>query len=653
MESSKFENVITDLEWFSFLEILLNKTQAKFTLLSREGQIVIQSNKVGIDAISERLHSVLGSAQNFLYFLPYEIANRPKPNSPVVVDKAIFDVKTPENTVKEGMRIFDAIFKAALAKLRFNGFFEEENSTVVDGVLWSQPIEPFLKPLWELALKTALASFSHVTVDALREAWNGNDSQLNRPSKIIDETVIAEGPFNECLGYLHDTDENDLPRSRIFFNFLALYKHYFPPIINSTEIPMNEDENTYEISFEIDRFVKYFQQHMQKDGVVLKVFKNKEDAKLQASPIFITSENLVKPQKLHLLVIDRSQSMKNDLERLKKEVNLYIDELRKKDPNSRVRIVIFAKSTQSAEFPISQKRSIDDFIQSIRTESGTYLYTTIDEELNYLAKINQNFDIRMVVFTDGQDSTNTNWNDFESRITSKMLALNKDGKTLQILPIGAGKADPIPLTAMAKTCGTSYTYLQKASSLTGCFREISTSHPMNKLIDFVVKLQKSTQTYRLAIPQTGGPHIPHVTFPLLPDEHVSIKCGNNQELCFFIHNINEIPQKTLVDELRDYVQQATKIAIETSKSITTRLSELEKLLLEVASLKTSQHSEVVLVANVKNEIQTQHINPLKQLIESPEQAAATISRIGAITSVTHYMISKSGSSENHLNNSNN
>lgn len=153
----------------------------------------------------------MGSSQNFLYFLPYEIANRPKPKAPVIVDQAIFNIKPPENTVKDGMRIFDAIFKAALAKLRFNGFFEED-STVIDGVLWSQPIEPFLKPLWELALKTALTSFNQVTGDALRAAWNGDNSQLNKPSNIILEKVYAEGRLNECLGYLHDTDENDRPR---------------------------------------------------------------------------------------------------------------------------------------------------------------------------------------------------------------------------------------------------------------------------------------------------------------------------------------------------------------------------------------------------------------------------------------------------------
>lgn len=415
---------------------------------------------------------------------------------------------------------------------------------------------------------------------------------------------------------------------------------------------MNDDENTFEISFEIDRFVTYFQQHMQKDGVILKVFKTKEDAKLLASPVFITTENLIQPQKLHLLVIDRSKSMKNDLDRVKQEVKDYIDELRKTDPNSRVRIVMFGKTSEAHEFPISQSTTIDNFIKSIQIEDSTHLFSTIDDELNYLTKIKQDYDIRMVIFTDGKDTTKNKWSDYESRITTNLLTLNQGSKTLQVLPIGAGEADPDPLTAMATTCGTSYTYLRSASSLTGCFKNVLKSHPMKKLVDFVVKLQKSTQSFKLAIPQTGGPHMPHVTFPLLPDEQVSLTYGNNQELCFSIHHVNEIPEKTLVDELRDYVQQATKIALQTSKSISTRISELELLLLEVASLKTTQHSEVVLVANIKHEIQTQHINSLRRLLENPEQAAATMSRIGAITSVTRYINSQSLNNES-VENSNN
>ncbi len=655
MEAEK-KGMIDELEWHTLLEILLNNTKAKFTLLTRNNNLIIQSDSAGIQIISERLTSALGSSDNLRYFLPYQISNKSKPKQLKKVQREKLIVPPPENTVEAGQKIFDAIFSTAFNKLRFNGFFRD-NATVENCVLWSEPVEEFLKPLWQMAFTTALATFDGVDINTLRAAWTGDASGLHLPTALAVDKLFAQGLLQQCIIFYNDIDENNTPRLRIRFDFGLFYKLLFPPIIETVEIPVEEekkvDGNTHEISIEIDRLTTYLKSLVD-NGVLLRVFKDKEDPKIHADPVFITSKHTEPLPRLYVLFLDRSGSMSDDMLRLTNDVIDYINGLRQTDPNARIRIVPFSDKLhpiKPEEFPVSEEQKINAYLRNILPSGETYLYTYLDEELKYLLSLHKQ-QIKMVVFTDGRDTSELKWVDCKHQISTKILELNQDG-TFQIIPIGAGQAKEKPLIALAQTCGTSYTYFKNAASLHGAFKEAVVSEPVKKLVDLVVKLRETTQNFRFAVPQDGGVHMPLVSIPFFSDEPIVIQQGNQPAVSYSVSNATEVPQETLVDKLRHYKLRATKIATTTSKPISTRISEIEKLLLELASLNATRDAEVQLIANAKNEIQILVINRLRKAQDIPEHAASVMTRIGAITGVTQHLTNTGGYGAEKFENNNN
>src|SRR3990167_6626761 len=218
------------LELSTLVCMLLSHTDSKFSLSSHGNNLVIRSNESDIQAISELLMIALSNTDNFRYFLPFQICGKPKPTSLTLINKSLVNTPPPENSVEAGMKIFHALFDTAFHNLSFTGFFEEEYSSVKNGELWSQPIEPFLKPVWVLAIKTALATLSELPVDALRAAWNGDATCLKASSSLLTDPVIARGSLHPCLVFINDLDEENILQTYIVFNFGYLYQLLFLPL---------------------------------------------------------------------------------------------------------------------------------------------------------------------------------------------------------------------------------------------------------------------------------------------------------------------------------------------------------------------------------------------------------------------------------------
>lgn len=625
-----------ELEWYTLFEVLLHNTDVDFQLSTQGNKGVIRSTEEGTRIISERLTTALGTASNFRFFLPYEIGGKKKPEQLQPINRDALKIPLPEDSVDAGIEVFNKIFSVALKKMRFLGFFDEDSSSNNNRVLWSEPVEDYLKPVWLPAIKAAVATFHETNIDVLRAAWNGDKSGLKAPSGKLDEHVIAQGLLQESIGFLDDKDETGAPRTRIFFDYGHLHSLLSLPDMDVVEAPSESDQYTHEIAFDLAHFTTCLQMLLE-DGVVLRVYKDRHDA-VKADPLFITARTQVHLQNLYVFVLDRSGSMSGDLHRLKEEVAKYVVETRERDPEARIRIVPFPDG-KPLECSISEATKLSNYISSIDCQGGTPLFSTVENELSYLQQISKNHrqNIRMIVFTDGGDTSNNKWHNHESSVSSKIVDLNQTG-TLQILPIGAGTSvDQKCLASMASTCSTGYTYFNSTKDLTGVFSEASSNKPVRKLEDFVAKLRTLTHRVTIALPQDGDIHMPHVSFVLAPNEQVVLEKGGKTALNAKLLDLKDLPDEKLVDQLRHFKRRATNIAADTTFSLSQRIRDIENLLSQVASLPTSRESENQLVANVKYDIQVEIVHELRKAQQGSGHAASAMTRLGAITEVTQHL----------------
>ncbi len=618
------------MEWRSLFEVLLANTNTDFELVSQGSHIAIRANEKDIAIISERLERAFGDL-NLILPLKFRQRNRPAASPSSVVDSKELEITRPEATVEAGKQIFDRIFGKLARQFGFMPDIVFGPGTTVDELkLWSQEAPQGVADFWVHGIDLLISACDKVTANEFRQTWKGNDSPLAMPTQSPTDFALARGLMQQCIGHRTDIDNDKKRHTHFFFDFGTFWEFLSKPTVNIACLPQpTADGYTHEICLNEVHLVHYLQMLMQ-DGVMFRVYRNEAEAKeFNTTPIFLTNPDLCDLQNLHVLVLDKSSSMRDDFGRLIEQVQIYINQIRHQDPNARVRIVPFAQKIEPiGDYSISNKSAIDTFMLTLKADgSGTALFSSVDDELTHLTQLNVNHNIKMVVFTDGQNNEGREWSLCEGPIAEKINLLNQIG-TLQIIPIGAGAPENSILTKMAETCGTEYTYFKSASDLDGRFQEAATSQPIRRFVNLFVQLQNQTRQFSLRIPQTGGPFIPAATemsFAMCPGQQMVVQQQEGEQFEFTLLNPDEIPNATLVDRLRRHENKALSIAGDQTRPEKDRIRMLNEIISLISSERGTKQYEQLFIANCKIRVQS-HINVLERGQSNPNMAAAAITR---------------------------
>lgn len=613
------------LEWYTLFDTLFRPLNVTFNVSVEQNDIVLHASESDMQRIVAHLKLALADAGNFNHYLPYQVGDKKAPSQPKAYQQTYLEVPVPQDTIDSGKAILAKIFGFVFKQIGFDSnILFDENATVNNGVLWSKPIEKWLKDIWLGVVKATVTKYDGANVEVFRRAWHGDYQDLQGSGVETNDVVLARGQLQQIMGFTEDKDINENDRCRIFFDFGRAHQMLFPPVMQDVTCAQDEDGFARELRFSQAHFMTYLQMLIE-DGVLFRMYRNANDARnIHASPLFLTTKDMVDLQNLVVLVIDCSGSMNADLPRLTDQVKHYIDDLRVIDPEARIRIIPFHDYVfRHLECAVSHQDRINDFLDKLRADCSTALYKTIDEELEGLMQRRLKNNTRMVIFTDGQDNqSGHDWSYFGYRIEQKIALLNKES-TLQVFPVGAGDVNTSALQAMANTCGTPYVYCQNASDLGASLQDVVRTAPLKKFLDFMVTLRDSTQTFKMPIPQHGCPHMPDVSFVMLPSEQMHIKKGENDELCFTVYDVDQIPQATLVDQLRELKREALTIARNRRLSHDDRIGRIQQVADKISSLKVGQakQSESMLVANVKYDVQG-YIKQLERAKQNSHFAAS-------------------------------
>lgn len=616
------ENLMS-LEWHTLFEILLQGTHAPFSITGDGDDIIINSDESGITAISKRLQTVLAASENFHHFLPYQVSQSKRPEL-VVVDQQTLSVPEPMQTAEEGLRIFGNVFGEVAHSIAFmHEMVFGAEATVENGILWSKEhkLSKAVKGFWTHAIETLLSSCDGITAEKLRVAWLGGESQLVVPEGGVEDFHMARGLLQTCIGYRTSVDQEGIEKTKFFFDFMRMYQLIFPPKIEVQQLTLdNSDGFTHAIRVNQDHFSNTLRQ-LNNHGMLFQIYRSAEDAAIKVDPLFLSERNVARLQTLHVLVLDCSGSMSSYISGLTDRVLEYIKKLPEHDNTARIKIVPFNNDRcKAGEFHVSSMAEIERFVRSLDASGGTELYKSVDEELSDLREQSVNYNIKMVVFTDGYDNNPGHWARYSQSVSANIEALNESGR-LQLIPIGAGNPDTSALSAMAHTCHTEYKYFNSPDDLEHVFDDIGqSSKATHNFIDFMVRLRESERDIRMSVPQDGNPYMPQISFPMLPDEQMVVQQSGSNELAFRLLNANEIPDASLVDKLRTFKRLANDVALSQEEKAV-RIKKLERIIDDISSVPAKRQSENLLIANAKIEVQD-YVNRLSRAQNQHELASA-------------------------------
>lgn len=181
----------------------------------------------------------------------------------------------------------------------------------------------------------------------------------------------------------------------------------------------------------------------------------------RALPVYMDLQGRKQIPSLGLvLVIDRSGSMSDGKLDLAKEAAMRTIELLR--DTDTVGVVAFDSSPWWVVKPtkLTDRQAVLDQIQSIQPEGGTEIFSALNEGYEGLYKLDAQRK-HMILLTDGQSSTNANYN----TITD---AMNEKNMTLSTVAVGEG-ADQNLLEQLAKNAKGRYYFTKDESTLPAIF----------------------------------------------------------------------------------------------------------------------------------------------------------------------------------------
>ncbi|MGE3921213.1 MAG: hypothetical protein AB7F64_09855 [Gammaproteobacteria bacterium] len=307
--------------------------------------------------------------------MPFTRENVPASSSTSTAESVFM----PEASFEAYMKIIKSLFNdEALKNVRLLNWEELlKDAFVKDGVLYLTPLDAnqFIIGMLQNALECLLQSFSskNVTLDMIRKAVKLEEPlPASKPHMGI-ERVLAKGLIQDCfcVQLLKNEDPEKADQAVVYFDIKTLWHMLFPPAVQYV-LPENELYKDKAIfSFNTHEVLLYVRQLLN-DGVFLRVYQSHE-GQLTAKPMFLSGSPGVEKPRFHVLIVDRSGSLKDYWVDLQKNVIAYIDELRKIDPKAKLRIMFFETDIgPTKEFDISNKTTIDEFINQCKLGANTF-----------------------------------------------------------------------------------------------------------------------------------------------------------------------------------------------------------------------------------------------------------------------------------------
>ncbi|MBE6753581.1 MAG: VWA domain-containing protein [Ruminococcaceae bacterium] len=169
-----------------------------------------------------------------------------------------------------------------------------------------------------------------------------------------------------------------------------------------------------------------------------------------------------------VFVVDCSGSMSSysRMTTAKAALHTFIDALGEKD---RAALVTFTSSSSILCNLTTNKDQVNSYVDSLRANGGTAMYSGLDEAIEELTKDNEDYGYRMViVLSDGTDEPSTTYNGYYASIVD--TAKSND---IVVYTVGAGTSvNTSILTQVANNTGGAYYSATVTSGITDAFTEI-------------------------------------------------------------------------------------------------------------------------------------------------------------------------------------
>lgn len=592
-----------DLNWrilFDSLLHQLHKEKIQYHVFEDDETLKITTSSTAAPIIKERLLTILSSSNAFIESLPYVVNEKEQVRLKTITSSDLIEL--PDDNVETGKKILLRLFGNAFEELGMHiDLLFGSTAMTKDRVLFSKvTTHSSVLDSWKASLDYLVAFFKNVSIEQIREAWLTEGCPLPTPpddmANQCTELGLVSGLIQQCFGIF----KNESPASgQIFFNFGRLWEFISVPNIQQQIV----EEGTVELSISIKHLLSCLQALTQ-NRVLFRVYKSEESInQYSAKAIFFGREPTIDMPMHITLIIDRSQSMEEYIEELKKQVMFVIIELAKLNARARVRLVFFANDLIAKEFDITNMREIEEFVKGILSKGSTRLFGTIVDELKELIsqKITEKNNSIVLFFTDGRDT-------LANSESQKFPLVESQIKSFGSLPLpkmftaGFGDPDHVTLKKLAEIMGNSYIHLQKITDFSEVFEHINANRFQRDMIEFLVNIHDSIRRYRIPYYKSNSLQIPGVIIPLQKDDKpMSVELAGEQLVVTLKEE--QIPIATLNDKLADLLIQAREVVANDETEVNTRLLQLKSYLTAIDSIDPDGYHRAV-YNYVKSEIES-------------------------------------------------